>query len=712
MQVAVWFLLVEFVLLLVLWLSLHWVILPHIGQWRPLIETKISQALGVPVRIGSIKARSGGWVPAIEVRDVLLFDAQQRPALRLPVVHVAVSLRSTLASLAALDLRLEQILIEGAQLEVRRDSQGRILVAGLDFSAEEDDNDPKAADWFFKQYEFAIRGGSLRWTDEQRAAPSIRLTGVDVTVRNDLFHHEVRLDATPSAGWGERFSLRGRFTHPLTARSGEWRRWSGQAYADLPRADVGLLRQHVELPFELSQGEGALRVWLGVREGQPRDITLDLALQAVSLRLAAHMEPLVVEQVQGRLTGQRREDGGSLSLQRFAFLTGDGVRWPPSSISLNWTQAPDGAIDGGSISADRLDLDLMAQTATRIPLGSALRQLLSEVNPHGTVNGLSADWQGPFDAPTRYRLNAQLSGLTLAAKPASDVDGVGRPGLRNARIEFSATEKGGDAMLTMAGGSLELPGVFAEAILPLDRLSAKLVWRVEPREHAPPQIEVSVRDATFANSDAQGEVNATWNSGPGDGVAQGGRFPGFLQLEGKLRDGVAARVARYLPLDIPEGARNYLARAVRSGGVSRASFRVKGDLFDFPFLGAEQGEFRIALQAEDVNLAYVPSEPASGARAAYKSPWPALEKLNGEVVIDRASLEIRDASAQLFGVHLNKINGGIPDMAHQPVLSLRGKCKGPMTDMLRFVNEHRSTHGLANGCKMPRPQGAASCNWH
>ena len=202
-------------LLLIAWLALHWGILPHIEQWRGAIETRASRALGVPVRIGSITVRSSGWVPALELRDVSLLDAQLRPALSLPHVAAAISP----GSLLALELRFEQLLIDGAQLEVRRDREGRIFVAGLDFSAPAGGDDGAGADWLFKQHEVVIRGGSLHWTDEQRAAPPLVLSDVQLVVRNSLLHHHLRFDATPSAEWGERFTLQGRFSQPLLARS-------------------------------------------------------------------------------------------------------------------------------------------------------------------------------------------------------------------------------------------------------------------------------------------------------------------------------------------------------------------------------------------------------------------------------------------------------------------------------------------------------------
>ena len=69
--------------------------------------------LGAPVKIGAIEVRSSGWVPAIDLRDVRILDAEQRVALSLPHVAAAFSARSLLA----LEPRFEQLLIEAPSLE-------------------------------------------------------------------------------------------------------------------------------------------------------------------------------------------------------------------------------------------------------------------------------------------------------------------------------------------------------------------------------------------------------------------------------------------------------------------------------------------------------------------------------------------------------------------------------------------------------------------
>ena len=678
--------------LLLAWLTLHWGILPRIEQWRPQIEARATQALGVPVSIGAIRVHSSGWVPALEMSDVVLHDSQHREALRLPKVSAALSAHSLLA----FELRLEQLHIDGAALELRRDHAGRVYVAGIEIAPSGAAADSAAGDWIFSQREIVIRNGRLRWVDEQRDAPALELESVDLVMRNGLRRHDIRLDATPPAAWGERFSLQGRFTQSLLDASGDWRRWNGTLHAALPRADVAELRRHVALPFEVMQGEGAVRAWFEVRRGQPQGATVDLALRAVNLRLAPDALPLAIERLEGRVSVERTDGTLKLAADGLAFATTDGVVWPRSNLALGLRAPPGGAPAdagwaGGEFAADRVELDVMAQVAARVPIGAPLAKLLAELAPSGRVSGLSARWDGAIDAPSRYQAKGSIAGLSVAAAPSPDPDGIGRPGWRNASIDFDASEAGGKARLVLDKGVLVLPGVFEQPAIGFDQFSTQLTWRVRAAAAAgaPPALEVSLAGTRFANADAQGELSlARWQTGVGAGGSEhgrGARLPGRLDLAGTLSRGRAAAVARYLPLGVGEAARLYVHRAVLDGRVAQASFKVKGDLWDFPFAAATDkaasagSEFRISARAEDVSLAYVPSEPD------WVSPWPAFSRVSGDLIFDRSAMEIRNATARTFGVELNRVAGTIRDLAH-PILRIEGQGRGPLNDLLRYVN--------------------------
>jgi uncharacterized protein (TIGR02099 family) len=699
-------------IVLIGWLILHWGILPHIDEWRPQIEQRASVALGLPLRIGRITVESSGWVPALELRDVVLADREGREALRLPLVHAALSPKS----LFRLRLVFAQLYIEGAELEVRRDAQGRLHVAGLDMDTsarlDEQGSEGGTLDWLFDQPEFVLRHGTLRWVDQQRQAQPLALHDADLVLRNGLRRHDLRLDATPGAGWGERFTLVGRFTQPLLAESGDWSRWSGTLYAHLPRANVAQLREHVSLPFDLRAGAGAARVWLDLAKGQWRRATLDAALDAVELRLGDALEPLALDHLQGRFEAERSAAGLRVSAQSFGFSMGDGSDWPASRFSLALQQhqvleqaaLSRQAVAGGEFSADRLDLGLMAAIAGRLPLPDNVRQGLAELAPSGIVQGLQGNWAGPPERPSRYRIKGRVTGLSIAALPAADAAQVGRPGWRGADLEIDASESGGEAKLAVTNGALELPGVFEDPLLPVDRFASKLVWQVQAAPPAKPAaagasapalpaIDLRVIDAQFANADARGDLQLHWRTGEGGGHGKGGRYPGVLDVTAHIEQGQANRVERYLPRGLPH-TRDYVAGAVQSGLVRNARLRLRGDLHEFPFAQSRDGEFHVSAQADNLSFSYVPPVLTDGV-----ARWPEFTQVSGELVFDRTAMHIRDAKARLWGIELKGVNGQIANLVHEPVLTIEGGGRGPLADGLRFVAASPVGGWLSNALK-------------
>ena len=694
--------------LVLAWLTLHWLILPRLDEWRPMIEAQAGRALGHPVQIGQIAVHSSGWVPSFVLRDVVLRDARGREALRLPRVSAALSV----PSLMGLSLRFEQLLIEDARLEVRRDAQGHWHVAGLDVASTDAALDGSAAaDWFFEQHEVIVRGGLLRWVDEQREAPPLQLSDLLLVVRNQGRRHELRLDATPPADWGQRLSLRAQVRGPLLARAGDWQQWKGMLYADLPSVDVNGLRHHVDLPVDLQQGEAALRAWVDWDQGLPQALTLDVALRQVSARLTGDLAPLAFSELGGRFVAERSSSGVKLAVDRLSFATADGQVWAPSQLALQWHQTQAMKLDqvaghhpvtGGEFKADRLDLAALADLAERLPIGTALRSLLQQLNPEGRVQALQARWDGPLDAPVRYKVQAQVQGLAIAAAPSPEPGGIGRPGWHGADLDISASEAGGHADLSLRDGAIELPGVFEQTSVRLTHFSSQLVWRIEPVKadtklagkgavaplvsQAAPRIELKLLNARFDNDDARGALNATWRSGAGSGFGKGGRLPGLLELSGTLAEGRANRVARYLPLGIDAQTRSWVQRAVQGGELRKVSYRVKGDLWDFPYVNRRDGEFQIAGQVQDLTLAPVPSVLAVGQQAAWETPWPAFSGVSGELVFDRNSMQFQQARGKLWGLELAEVQGRIRELSASSLLEVEGQVRGPLPDLLRYLN--------------------------
>jgi uncharacterized protein (TIGR02099 family) len=665
---ALWLLLAASLLLTAAWGALHGFIVPRIGQLRPALEIQAGKALGIPVRIGNITARTEGLVPSFTLENVVLLDPQGREALRLPLVVGALSPRSLW------NLGFEQLYIDRPTVAIRRAADGRIFIAGLDVSRSSD-NEGRAADWFFSQREFIVQGGTLEWTDEMRRAPTLALGQVDFVSRNHARRHLLRLDATPPAAWGRRFTLTGVFRQPLlSGNPGRWQQWSGEVHAQFGAVDLSQLRRHADVGIEIAQGRGRLRAWADIERGQLVGGTADVALTEVRATLGAALQPLVLQSVSGRLGGKRTATGFEFQTQNLHFLTEEGQAWPGGNVSLTWSGAEGQAPAHGELRADRLDLRALTQVASRLPLGAPAHAALAAHAPQGLVETLLARWQGPLDALQKYEARGRA--VRLETAPRVDPDGqAGVPGVRGAALDFDFNQGGGRARLAITQGSLHFPGVFADPDIPVASLGADLQWQV-----AGEQIALNVNNLKFANADAEGEVQASWRTG--DAKSGAPRWPGVLDLQASLGRADGARVWRYLPTGVPKEARDYVQASVVSGVATGAKFRVKGDLRQFPFPDNRGGEFLVTAQVKDVVYAYVPAPMTQGT-----GTWPAFTALSGELVFQGRGMQVKGASGRVHGRPglQMRAQAQIPDF-DRPQVHVQGRIGGPVSESLAVVN--------------------------
>ncbi|MDP2742778.1 MAG: DUF3971 domain-containing protein, partial [Hydrogenophaga sp.] len=698
-RLLLWLVLASWSMFALTWGTLHWWIVPRIGEWRPELERWASTAVGVPVKVGAISAETisakrgllPSFAPVIELQDVRLFDAQGRAALELPQVRVALSVASIWRG------GVEQVVVDRPVLDVRRTSEGRIEVAGLDLSGPGPDDDA-ATDWFFSQREFAIRQGTVRWTDDLRGQPPLALSALDFVVRNTGRNHHFRLDATPPEEWGERFSLVARFREPLLTlgqgtrdeETARWRQWDGDLFADFQHVDVARLRAYVDLSewgVEVDGGRGALKGWADVKRGAVTGASTELDLRQVQVRLGPSLPVLALDEIQGGLAAQWNADGFSFSTDDLRFRTAEGEHWPGGRVRVERVAGYAGGKPASTaLSADQVDLSALSAIASRLPLGEATHRLLESLQPVGRMEGLDLRWepdpmangpglaQAPLDAwpGGKYWAKGRVVGLSLKGAESErrssrgDYPLPGRPGLTGATVDFDFNREGGKAHLELTEGQLELPGVFEATDLPLQRLQADAVWRVKGE-----QIEVDLDQVRMANADAEGTAKVRWRTSDPKTSPTGSRFPGMLELDATLTRALGASTHRYLPLSVGPDSRRYVREAILGGTSDRVEFRVRGEVDDLPFdAPGSVGVFRIAARLQDVDLAFVPPF----LRSEGDTPWPALQKVSGQLVLDRASLRITDIAAGVQGAPAVRLSRGevrIDDLSERATLLVK-----------------------------------------
>ena len=430
--------------------------------------------------------------------------------------------------------------------------------------------------------------------------------------------------------------------------------------------------------MQVRTGQGLLRAWVDVDEGEVTGGAAQVALSQVDARLAPDRAPLLLASLSGRLSGKRLPQGFEVETRELQFQAADGRRWPGGNVALTWQGDRGKQPAQGQLRADRLDLDALRRLASHLPLDAASRALLEAHAPKGLVDQLQASWEGAVDAPRKFQAKGRLSGLELPVHAAS-----GRPGLRGAALDFDVSDAGGKGRLQIERGGVEMPGLFEDPRVPIDQLSADLQW-----QRTPARTSLTVSALKLRNPDMQLEGQASWHTGD----AARGVLPGVLDLQLNVIRADGARVWRYLPLRLPKATRDYVREAVIAGKASDGRIRVRGDLQDFPFTRAGTGEFRISTRVSDVSYAYIPRTAVRGTGAG---AWRALTGLSGELVFDRNSMQINGAKGGFAGAPGLQLqaDAAIADLA-AAVVTVNGQVRGPLTESLSVFNASPLAAGL------------------
>ena len=624
-------------------LAVRFWLLPDIERHRGEIVARVSAAVGQPVRIGGIQAGWFGLNPHIRLHDVRIYDHAGREALALPSIEN----RLAWSSLVRGELKVHSLAIDGLRVQVRRDAEGVLHVAGMKLSG----GDPRFSRWALAQDEIVLRDAQIEWHDERRGAPPLALSAVNLRLRNSGDEHSIGFSARLPAALGSSVELRAVLEGPNLADPAAW---EGRLYAELEQLDLAAWRAWIDYPWQVDRGEGALRAWLTLERGELRQATADLALSGVSARLGEELAPLRLASLRGRLQGSLANARYRVLARDLAVAIEDGAAVAPSDFELSWTSGND---PGGKLSASALELEPLARLAASLPLPDRARKLLVEVKPRGRLAEARFEWRGEVQAPAGFAAQAKF--IDLAAAPVGKL-----PGLAGISGSFDASESSARVVLATRKGELYLPQVFPQPRIALDFLNGLVEWE----RHGEAGFSLRLASVTFSNEHLSGNAHGTY--------AAGASGPGTIDLFAQLNRADATQLARYLPharLMGGEATRDWLTRSVLGGYSGDVRVRIRGDLRDFPFADPGRGEFSVAARIDRGVLQYAES-------------WPRIENIRGELVFEGNRMHVAGRSGSILGVALANVEAGIPRLRDpSPHLEVSGEARGATADFLRFV---------------------------
>lgn len=787
-------------------LALRYVVLPHVADYRTSIEGVATKALGETVTIGSLDASWHGIRPALSLRAVRIVDRDGKTTLELPAVDATLSWESLLV----LDLRLARLEIDGPQLAITRDATGQIFVAGRPIRRR-DTPDDRLAEWVLSQDQLHVRNARIDWHDEMpvdsTAGPAtpreIALSDVDASLVRSGWRHRFALRATLPADLAAPVDVRASIEHPLFGRLSDTATWKGELYANVASADIGSWREVVRLPASIEHGRGRVRSWVRFTDaatatsvvnaslGRSRDddtgqtflvlgrlseVVADLALDDLAVREGASVR-VALASVDGRVTVSQDARHQAVTARGLVLRPVDGPSSTSTDLAVRRTLDPagNGRSEAGEATLSTVDIGALLALIPPGVMPKPIADKLAAFKPAGVLDHLRLRWNGPesnpdgftFDggftklsiapqAPTAEAIAAagrtfvEANGLVRKARPA-----FGQPGFENlsGTIHAARTTKDGvanttvDVALKSDDATVIAPGLFDDPRLRFARLEAAVDIRMNGED-----LEFAVRRAVVENADLAASADVTFRRGPRSGSPQ----RGWVDVDVHLTRAEVGRVPRYLPNLIGEKARRYLSKALVSGKVTDATFRMKGTLESLnvraqadslaaanpmplakalaavrerPARGTtaangspDEPTLRAVVKVKNATYLYGPArsvEEITAAAAANGTPlaqpvvasvaWPAFEDVDADVIFDHASLKVVARTANYQGFKLTDVVVDLPAIADPThVLRAVGRGTGPLQDLVRFVNASPIARWTRNAFANTQAKGNAT----
>lgn len=625
-------------------LAVRLVVFPAIEARRADIADWMAKRIGQPVEIDALVTGWDGWNPKLSVQGfrVRARDAERSVLLALPRVDLLVAW----TSLPLLDLRLKELLIEGPRLALRRDTAGRLHLAGIEREADDGPDDTAVADWLMRQPQVVVRDALVAWDDEYRKAPQLLLDHVAFRLEQRFGRHQAGLTGVPPADVAAPIELRADVTGESLK---DWNTLKGKLYLRLDYADVGAWRDWLPLSLPIENGKGALRVWIDFADAQPFDITADVELEDVRATLGEGLAPLSLAHLGGRMRWQRADAQQTLATKQLTFTLADGTTQGPADVRLALAGGPSA---GGSLSFGELELHPLAAVAPHLPIPEGIRRDIARYDPRGTLRNGAVEWTGDFDNVSHYSMKGDFRAVALAAHD-------GMPGVSNLSGTFDANDSSGRVHIDTQAATLTLPKLFAEPIA-LDSLRGNVAW-----QHDASVSSLQFNDVSFSNGDAAGTTSGTWRAHAGS--------PGDVDIKAQLTRANIGSTHRYIPLGAGQGVRDWLRRALVKGTSSDARLTLSGDLAQFPFAAGKGGQFVFAAKAQDAILQYADA-------------WPPITEITGDLRIEGSRLSIVASSGRVLGARIGATRAEIADLHDgRPVLQIDGVASGPTSEFLAFV---------------------------
>jgi len=609
--------------------------LPTLLAQKGDIETYLTRAANHPVHLGRIESYWRGLNPGVRVYGVTVYsDDSQRAGIRIGEIQVSVE------PLALLRGRVEvyRVVLVRPSLTLVRDRDGRFGVAELSLP----DEAPSGAGfaWLLGMARVEVRDGELNWRDARAESDSLKISALDLELRNQGARHRLRASADFPDALCRQCAVTADVTGDPATKSwdGEFRlRAEGLDLQALPL----VLRER--LPGDL-RGRFDLDLWSDWRDARPTIVRGPAAATRVRFPFGAKPQSIALRQLSAGVMWRRTDAGWRLDLDHLS-LGLINSPWSAGRLHLEYAGTEN------LFEIDHLDLDDLTRFVVTNQTQHPLLRYWADVRPSGAIDALRIKTQGPLAEPSAYEVDAQLERLGTAEHERL-------PSVAGLSGHVSFDNRAGSIDIDSKDFSFDLPRVF-RAPLSAARASGKVQWRkTDDAWH------IVGDDLHIQGEDGKGSGKLTL-----DVPYDQSRSP-VLKMRVDFRDGNGAHAARYYPIHkLPPRVLDWMESSFVDGRVTSGYLVYDGPIREFPF-DQKQGTFELRAKAANAVYRYLPG-------------WAPITQAEVSVAVDGSNALITGSGRiGALSAHDVRVEVGREPDAVTRLVRVRGKVDGPVAEAL------------------------------
>lgn len=627
--------------LMALYVSLGRELTPLVAEYRADIETKATDALGMPLQIGALEGNWSGFAPILLAHDVTVGAGTN--ALRLDNVRVVPNLW---ASLLAREVRIAHLELNGLKISLKEGADGKWALEGLPIK----DDQPLDPEQLLKRMQMVEQLSVLdsQVTLQPLDHPPLTFTYVGLNLKTGASRQRLDARLTLPDGQPVAMSLRTR------VRANAWKDGKADAYVSLPQSDWSKwLPERLTQQWNFSELKAGGEVWLNWGEGTVQSAAI--RLNAPQLKGAyAERKPIQINNLALNAYFQRSTEGALLTLDSLSMNLGD-TRWE-THLQIKQSIASGTEQELWHLQADRLDLTPLTPLINALgPLPQGVATAVEKLKVTGALRNVLLDMRPYATDDSKFSFAANLEQVGFDAYH-------GAPAARNVSGSISGDLGHGELRMDSKDFVLHLDPIFAKPWQYI-QANARLTWKLDKEGFTlvAPYLKVLGEEGKIAGDFL---IRLHFDRSQED----------YMDLRVGLVEGDGKYTAKYLPTVLSPALDEWLRTAILKGAVDEGFFQYQGSLNH----GAADTARSISLffKVHDAELAFQPG-------------WPHISKVSGDVFIEDSGVRILASKGQLLDTQVRDVYVNIP---HAPAgqnvhMFLDGAFAGGLGDGLKILQQ-------------------------